>query len=406
MSTSSRSSRLMRALAPVAVTLALCLLSRAAVAAPTATVQGTDDHDTAWRVGNLSDRLSLLKTQAEAGQHDLFRANCRHMDDSLFTIQNRLRDLPEGDQVKVVISESPPAQARAELEAKKQKKQALIDTGKRYNRAIGTIDDRIAAGVDKFHLDWVKALFGQLKHATGVPAWYEVPTEFWDWYEESKQAGQDLTADLNTVRKLSDLRDALRERQRKALDEAHQLDEEIAAEEPPLSELETAFNSVVQKYPFVVVGAAPPVQTQAPELSICFLVDCSGSMNGNKLQDARAAIRSSVERTDDGRTEWALLGFGDCNFWEEHGFTQVAAEINTAAEGLSADGDTPLTYSMYKALTYLANEGRGQTRRLIVLCDGQDNCEERGSTTQEEAMAGLKTIVRDIPASAAGGTQP
>ena len=384
------------------VAFTLCLVAHLALAAPTATLQGTDDHDTQWRVQQLGNRLALLESQAQAGQHDLFKANCANMDDTFFTIKTRLDQLPNGDQVKIIISHSPAAAARQELEQKKQQKQALIDTGKKYNHAIGEIDQKIAAGVNSYQLTWLKTLFGQLKHATGVPAVYEVPKEFWDWYKESEQAGQDLANDLNTVQKLNDLRDALRERQRTALDEAQQLDQAIAVEEPKVGELETAFNSVVAKYPFVVVGAAPPTQTQqAPELSICFLVDCSGSMDGSKIEAARAAIRSSVGRTDDGRTEWALLGFGSCNLWEEIGFTQTAADVTAAAAGISTGGDTPLTFSMYKALTYVAGEGQGRTRRLIILCDGQDNCEERGSTTQEDAMSGLRTIVKEVP----GGNQ-
>ncbi|MBD3293200.1 MAG: VWA domain-containing protein [Armatimonadia bacterium] len=381
----------------------ICSLAEVGFAAPTATLQGTDDHDTAWRVGNLGDRLALLENQAQAGQHDLFKANCRHMDDTFFTIKNRLTQVPDGDQVKIFISHSPVAAARAALDDKKQQKQALIDTGVQYNQAIGEIDQKIAAGVNKFQLDWLKALFTQLKPATGLPKVYEIPTEFWDWYQDSAQQGQDLTNDLNTVQKLSKLRDALREKQREVLDRAQAVTAEVDAEEPKVAELEQAFDTVVAKYPFVVVGNAPATQPQqAPELSICFLVDCSGSMDGGKIEAARAAIRSSVGGTDDGKTEWALLGFGACNLWEEIGFTQTAADLTAAADGLSTGGDTPLTFSMYKALTYVASEGQGRTRRLIILCDGQDNCSERGSTSQEDAMAGLRTIVRDVP----GGTQP
>ena len=102
----------------------------------------------------------------------------------------------------------------------------------------------------------------------------------------------------------------------------------------------------------------------------------------------------TIAQTDDGRTEWAVLGFGACSSWEECGFTRSPGLAAAAADGLSTGGDTPLTYSMYVALRYLTNNGHGQTGRLIILCDGQDNCPERGSTTQEEAMAGLKTIVR------------
>ena len=189
--------------------LVICTLPHAA-AAPTATLQGTDDHDTAWRVGNLSDRLALLENQAQAGQHDLFKANCRHMDDSLFTIKNRLGQIPGGDQAKIFISHSPAAASRAALEQKQQQQQALINTGTQYNQAIGELDQQLAAGVNRFTIHWLTALFTQLKPATGLPKLYELPKEFWDWYESSKQAGQDLTNDMNTVQKLSGLREALR----------------------------------------------------------------------------------------------------------------------------------------------------------------------------------------------------
>jgi hypothetical protein len=396
--------RQMRRVAIASAVVMLCLVGHAAVAAPTATLQGTDDHDTQWRVNNLSDRLALLEAQAQAGQDDLFKNNCGHMDDSLFTISNRLRQIPDGDQVRVFISHSPVAAARAELERKKTEKDALISTAVEYNNAIAEIDAKLAAGVRTFQFNWLKALFGQLKPALGLPKVYEIPTEFWSWYNESEQAGQILTENTQTITNLAQLRDALRQKQREVLDAGHQVIGEIEAEEPRVRELETAFNSVIAKYPFVTVGDAPAVQPQqAPERSICFLVDCSGSMDGRKMSDARAAVRASIADTDDGKTEWALLGFGSCNFWEEVGFTQDAVAVADATSGLSPGGDTPLTFAMYKALAYVENEGSGtQTRRLIVLCDGQDNCSERNSATQEEAMDGLKTIIRNIP----GGARP
>lgn len=147
-----------------------------------------------------------------------------------------------------------------------------------------------------------------------------------------------------------------------------------------------------------------PLPGAAPERSICYLVDVSGSMSGRKLEEAKQAVRLSIAATDDGRTEWALLSFGGCSVDEVHGFTSSAAGIIGAVDGLSAGGDTPMTFAMYKATTYMADEAGGtRSRRLIVLCDGQDNCRERGSVTQEEAMDGLKTIVREMPLPATGG---
>lgn len=138
------------------------------------------------------------------------------------------------------------------------------------------------------------------------------------------------------------------------------------------------------------------VPERIPALSIAFLVDCSGSMAGNKLEAAKAAVKSSVTKTDDGLTEWAVLGFGGCQFWEECGFSQDARLAGARVSRLGASGDTPLTYSTYKALAYLTKSGRAPLGRLIILCDGQDNCPERGSTTQEEAMEGLKTIINNV----------
>ncbi len=151
-------------------------------------------------------------------------------------------------------------------------------------------------------------------------------------------------------------------------------------------------------------GQQPP--TGPVSLSICFLVDCSGSMSGGKIASAKAAVKSSVGQTNDGKTEWAVLSFGGCQCWEECGFTQDAGAASAAVDGLGTGGDTPLTYSIYKALAYLTKNGHGQTGRLIVLCDGQDNCPERGSTSREEAMDSLKTIVRNVQMPQSSGGNP
>ncbi len=151
--------------------------------------------------------------------------------------------------------------------------------------------------------------------------------------------------------------------------------------------------------PAVPAGPAVPGQVK---LSIAFLVDCSGSMDGEKIVAAKQAVASSVQRTNDGQTEWAVLGFGSCNVWEEIGFTQDAQAVVAAANQLSTGGDTPLTFSMYKAISYVSQRAHGAMGRLIILCDGQDNCDERHSVTQPEAMAGLRTLTRTVTPAAAG----
>ncbi|MFO7947303.1 MAG: vWA domain-containing protein [Armatimonadota bacterium] len=149
-----------------------------------------------------------------------------------------------------------------------------------------------------------------------------------------------------------------------------------------------------------MIGEEPPEDEDSPasgpvELSILFLVDCSGSMDGSKIDSARKAVVQSVASSNDGKTEWALLGFGgSCSCWQVVPFTTDASAVQSAAQGLSAGGGTPLTYSMYKALAYLTKNGSGSVGRLVILCDGQNNCGEREGGGTAEAAAGLRTIIK------------
>lgn len=147
----------------------------------------------------------------------------------------------------------------------------------------------------------------------------------------------------------------------------------------------------------------PAAATGPVQLSIVFLVDCSGSMSGAKLEAAKRAVAASVAKTNDGKTEWALLTFSNHTVREVIGFTGDPKAIVEAARRLTAGGDTPLTFATYKAITYLVRNAHGKRGRLVVLCDGQDNCPERHSTSREEAMAGLRTIVRVV--APAGGQE-
>ncbi len=150
-------------------------------------------------------------------------------------------------------------------------------------------------------------------------------------------------------------------------------------------------------------GVAPPGGGRAAsgvQLSILFLVDCSGSMGGNNIRNAKQAVRDSVAASNDGRTEWALLGFGDlggndCTCWQVVPFTTDANQLNAGVDQLVADGGTPLQFAVNKAITYLATNGQAPIGRLVVLCDGENNCSADGRTVaREEANRNLQAIFR------------
>ena len=141
-----------------------------------------------------------------------------------------------------------------------------------------------------------------------------------------------------------------------------------------------------------------------PDLSILFLVDTSGSMDGSKIAAARAAVKSSVDQTNDGKTEWCLVRFGGCSVKVICRFTMDPGKMKAAADQLGANGDTPLVYGREKALMYLTQRGRGQQGRLVILCDGQNNCPEHGGITQPEANAQLQQLMQQVQNMPLGGT--
>ena len=129
------------------------------------------------------------------------------------------------------------------------------------------------------------------------------------------------------------------------------------------------------------------------DLSILFLIDCSGSMAGGKLEAAKAAVRSAVQQTNDGKTQWGIMSFGGCNCTWRCKFVTDPAIIDKGLAKLSDGGDTPLTYARALAIGELASKGKTPRGRLTLLCDGQDNCTEHGSKSAGEAEEGVRALL-------------
>jgi len=113
-----------------------------------------------------------------------------------------------------------------------------------------------------------------------------------------------------------------------------------------------------------------------PARSVLFLVDTSGSMGGSKIVQARKSVADMVRKSLAGKTteEWAILSFSNHNVYEIQPFTQDLQDIEKAVPALRAGGDTPLRYAEAKAMAYLLKNGSAPEGKLIVLCDGSDNC--------------------------------
>ena len=129
-----------------------------------------------------------------------------------------------------------------------------------------------------------------------------------------------------------------------------------------------------------------------PEMTIVFVVDCSGSMRGSKIQEAIASVKQGVDATNDRRTEWAIVSFAGCAATVQCRFTMNPYKVKAAADRLSAGGDTPLTYGITRAAAYARREGSGSYGRMIILADGEDNCGERGSKNPDDAGESIRPM--------------
>ncbi|HEY3397834.1 MAG TPA: VWA domain-containing protein [Armatimonadota bacterium] len=147
----------------------------------------------------------------------------------------------------------------------------------------------------------------------------------------------------------------------------------------------------------------------ALQLSILFLIDCSGSMDGAKLEAAKAAVRSAVAATNDGQTQWGLMSFGSCGVGWRCQFVTDPKIIDQGLAKLSAGDDTPLSYARAVAIQQCVVRGGTPRGRLILLCDGQDNCTERGSKGAKDAEDSLRALLPpqslDVTMPGAAGTR-
>ena len=105
------------------------------------------------------------------------------------------------------------------------------------------------------------------------------------------------------------------------------------------------------------------------------------------------------------RGEWASLGFGNHKVFGVPPFTRDLQAIEKAVSSLRPSGDTPLRYGEAKAAAYLLKNGAAPEGKLIILCDGEDNCTgpaHRSSNTRQDPSSGnaakskLKTLFRTL----------
>jgi len=114
---------------------------------------------------------------------------------------------------------------------------------------------------------------------------------------------------------------------------------------------------------------ADVVRLRTNELNVVVAVDVSGSMAGEPLQQAKAAV-GSLLATLPPDVPVAVVSFGE-SATVQHPFSTDRASIQAAVDGLIAAGGTALFDGVKLGLAQLG--ARGGTGSMVVLADGADS---------------------------------
>jgi Ca-activated chloride channel family protein len=125
---------------------------------------------------------------------------------------------------------------------------------------------------------------------------------------------------------------------------------------------------------FLFSPEAQPHQTDVLPKDIVFVIDCSGSMEGEKIEQARNALHHILGQlgSDD---RFTIIGFDERLYVFDYALQTVEAEPLLEAQRyldrLSAEGSTDLESALQAGLEILlGSEERAATRMVVFLTDG------------------------------------
>ena len=149
----------------------------------------------------------------------------------------------------------------------------------------------------------------------------------------------------------------------------------------------------------VVRLSAPAVESSPsrPAMNLALVIDCSGSMSGRPIQEAKAAARGLVERMQAG-DQICVIGYGAAGAWiaaEPVEALQGRGLVLAAIDRLQAAGGTPLRQGWLMGANALApTVSRFGISQVLLLSDGQ--------ATDGSTPHGLEAEARELAAAGIG----
>jgi Ca-activated chloride channel family protein len=124
-------------------------------------------------------------------------------------------------------------------------------------------------------------------------------------------------------------------------------------------------------------------------VSICIVVDNSGSMREKRLRVAAAAM--TFVRTSNPQDEVCIVNFNE-DYYLDRDFTSNPDDLKDALEKIDSRGGTAFYDSLIASLDHLRDSGKKAKKVLLVITDGVDNA-SRSTLEQTERAAHESEVV-------------
>ena len=126
-------------------------------------------------------------------------------------------------------------------------------------------------------------------------------------------------------------------------------------------------------------------QIEVSDLSLVFVLDKSGSMSGDSIEQSKEAIKNCISQIESG-AQMGLVSF-DSESTLECRLTDNGTAVRSSVDGIQAEGGTDISAGLSAGIELLA--GRSGTKVIILLSDGYGSGNNLDGVVAEAAMQGI-----------------